>query len=168
MVSSIFADARTNLVGAAATTNKSAQSVGSGPNFGDILISTNSAGGSTNAPATQRATGAAAGAAANDVDILAKMVGAFRNGAPDGALGVETIDRTGHVIAGASLDSNGDLSVYGSGSSGDASSAISMSLSSQGGGSWYANASSELAQASYELNALMTQTKTAAGVDRAS
>jgi hypothetical protein len=76
------------------------------------------------------------------------MVGAFRNGAPDGALGVETIDRTGHVIAGASLDSNGDLSVYGSGSSGDASSTISMSLSSQGGGSWYANASSELAQAS--------------------
>jgi hypothetical protein len=43
-----------------------------------------------------------------------------------------------------------------------------MSLSSQGGGSWYVNGSSELAQASYELNALMTQTKIAAGVDRAS
>src|ERR1700753_1952644 len=104
MVSPIFADARTNLVGAAATTNRSAQSVGSGPSFGDILISTNSTGGSTNAPATQRATAAAAGAAANDVDILAKLAGAFRNGAPDGTLGVESIDRTGHVIAGASLD----------------------------------------------------------------
>src|ERR1700753_2043066 len=104
MVSSIFADARTDLVGAAAATNKPAQSVGSGPSFGDILIATNSPGGSTNAPPTRRATGAAAGAAANDVDILAKLLGAFRNGAPDGTLGVESIDRTGHVIAGASLD----------------------------------------------------------------
>jgi hypothetical protein len=168
MLSSILADARTDLVGAAATTNKPAQSIGRGPSFGDILISTNGTGGSTNAPATKRATAAAAGAAANDVDILAKLAGAFRNGPPDGTLGVATIDRTGHVIAEASLDSNGDLSVYGSGSSGAASSTIGMSLSSQSGGSWYANASSELAQASYELNALMTQTTTAAGVDRAS
>jgi hypothetical protein len=167
MLSSILADARTDLLGAAATTNKSAQSVGRGPSFEDILISTNGTGGSTNTPATRRATGAAAGAAANDVDILAKLAGAFRNGAPDGALGVATIDSTGHVIAGASLDSNGDLSVYGSGSSGDASSTIDMSLSSQGSGSWYANASSELAQASYELNALIAQSTAAGGVDRA-
>jgi hypothetical protein len=122
---------------------------------------------STNAPATQRATAAAAGAAANDVDILAKLAGAFRNGAPDGALGVATIDSSGHVIADASLDPDGDLSVYGSGSAGDASSTIGKSLSSQGGGPWYANASSELAQASYELNALITQSTAAAGVDRA-
>jgi hypothetical protein len=83
-------------------------------------------------------------------------------------MGVATIDSSGHVIADASLDSNGDLSVYGSGSSGDVSSTIGLSLSSQGGGSWYANASSELAQASYELNALMVQSTAAAGVDRAS
>jgi hypothetical protein len=42
-----------------------------------------------------------------------------------------------------------------------------MSLSAQGSGSWYANASSELAQATCELNALITQSTAAAGVDRA-
>src|SRR6201999_4420580 len=116
--------------------------------------------------ASVQATAAAASAAKNDVDMLAKLSGAFRNGAPDGTLGVATIDRYGKVIAGASLDANGNLSVFGSGSSGGAWSEIGMSLSAQGGGSWYANASSELAQATYELNALITQS-TAAGVDRA-
>ena len=98
---------------------------------------------------------------------VAKLSGAFRNGAPDGKLGVATIDRSGNVIADASLDADGNLSVFGSGSSGGTSSEIGMSLSAQGGGSWYANASSELAQATYELNALITQSTAAAGVDRA-
>jgi hypothetical protein len=106
--------------------------------------------------------------AENDVDILSKLSGAFRNGAPDGTLGVATIDRYGNVIAGASLDANGNLSVFGSGSSGGASSKIGMSLSSPtDGGTWYANASAELAQASYELNSLINQSTAAAGVDRA-
>jgi hypothetical protein len=83
-------------------------------------------------------------------------------------LGVATIDRYGNVIAGASLDANGNLSVFGSGSSGGASSKIGMSLSSPtDGGTWYANASAELAQASYELNSLINQSTAAAGVDRA-
>jgi hypothetical protein len=82
---------------------------------------------------------------------------------------VSTIDRSGNVIADASLDASGNLSVFASGSSGDASSTIGMSLSSQSsdGGSWYANASAELAQASYELNSLISQSTAAAGVDRA-
>jgi hypothetical protein len=166
MLSSIAADARTVLAGASSTSGSAAEPASGSQSFGDILASTTGAGSSTNAPAAQRATAAAAAAAANDVNILAKLAGAFRNGAPDGALGVATIDRSGHVIADASLDSNGDLSVYGSGSSGDASSTIGIELSSKGD-SWYANASSELAQASYELNALITQSTAAAGVDRA-
>jgi hypothetical protein len=168
MLSSIFADTRTDLAGASATTNKPAQAVSSGSSFSDILVSTTGAGSGPDGRATAQATAAAAGAAANDVDMLAKLSGAFRNGAPDGTLGVATIDRYGNVIAGASLDANGDLSVFGSGSSGDASSEIGMSLSSPNdGGTWYANASAELAQASYELNALYSQSTAAAGVDRA-
>jgi hypothetical protein len=141
----------------------------SGPtSFADILVSTTGAGGASDGSATQRATVAAANAAANDVDILAKLSGAFRNGAPDGMLGVATIDRSENVIADASLDSNGNLSVFGSGSSGRASSTIGMSLPPQSdGGSWYDHASAELAQASYELNSLVTQSTAAAGVDRA-
>jgi hypothetical protein len=138
--------------------------VASGPSFADILVSST---GTSNSKSVAQATAAAAGAAANDVDMLSKLAGAFRNGAPDGNLGVETIDSSGHVIAGASLDADDDLSVYGSGSSGSASSTIGMSLSSRVGGSWYANATSELAQASYELSALITQSTAAAGVDRA-
>ena len=163
MLSSIAADVRTDLAGSSSTTSKSAQPASGGSSFADILIA--STGGATDARASNRATAAAAGAAAEDVGMLAKLAGAFRNGAPDGTLGVATIDRYGNVIADASLDTDGNLSVFGSGSSGGASSKIGMSLSAQGG-SWYANASSELAQATYELNALITQS-TAAGVDRA-
>jgi hypothetical protein len=166
MLSSIAADVRTDLAGASSTTSKSAQPASGGFSFSDILVSTTGAGGAPDGRASEQATAAAAGAAENDVDILSKLSGAFRNGAPDGTLGVATIDRYGNVIAGASLDADGNLSVFGSGSSGGASSEIGMSLSAQGGGSWYANASSELAQATYELNALITQS-TAAGVDRA-
>ena len=164
MLSSIPADVRTDFAGWSSTTSKSAQPASGGSSFADILIA--STGGATDARASNRATAAAAGAAAEDVGMLAKLAGAFRNGAPDGTLGVATIDRYGNVIADASLDTDGNLSVFGSGSSGGASSKIGMSLSAQGGGSWYANASSELAQATYELNALITQS-TAAGVDRA-
>jgi hypothetical protein len=172
MLSSIFADTRTGLAGASATTNKPAQAVSSGSSFSDILVSTTGAGGAPDGRASEQATAAAAGAAENDVDILAKLSGAFRNGGPDGApdgtLGVATIDRYGNVIAGASLDANGNLSVFGSGSSGGASSEIGMSLSSPSDdGTWYANASAELAQASYELNSLISQSTAAAGVDRA-
>ena len=163
MLSSIFADTRTDLAGASGTTNKSAQSVSGGSSFSDILVSPTGGG-----RASVQATAAAASAAENDVDMLAKLSGAFRNGAPDGTLGVATIDRYGKVIAGASLDANGNLSVFGSGSSGGASSEIGMSLSSPNdGGTWYANASAELAQASYELNSLISQSTSAAGVDRA-
>jgi hypothetical protein len=167
MLSSIAADVRTDLAGASSTTSKSAQPASGGFSFSDILVSTTGAGGAPDGRASEQATAAAAGAAENDVDILSKLSGAFRNGAPDGTLGVATIDRYGNVIAGASLDADGNLSVFGSGSSGGASSEIGMSLSAQGGGSWYANASSELAQATYELNALITQSTAAAGVDRA-
>jgi hypothetical protein len=167
MLSSIAADVRTGLAGASSTTSKSAQPASGGFSFSDILVSTTGAGGAPDGRASEQATAAAASAAENDVDILSKLSGAFRNGAPDGTLGVATIDRYGNVIAGASLDADGNLSVFGSGSSGGASSEIGMSLSAQGGGSWYANASSELAQATYELNALITQSTAAAGVDRA-
>ena len=167
MLSSIAADVRTDLAGASSTTSKSAQPASGGFSFSDILVSTTGAGGAPDGRASEQATAAAASAAENDVDILSKLSGAFRNGAPDGTLGVATIDRHGNVIAGASLDADGNLSVFGSGSSGNASSDIGMSLSAQGGGSWYANASSELAQATYELNALITQSTAAAGVDRA-
>ena len=167
MLSSSFVDTRTDLAGGSAATNKPAQAAGGGSSFADILISTTFTGGAAGGRATEQATATAAGAAANDVDILAKLSGSFRNGAPDGTLGVATIDRSGNVIAGASLDANGSLSVFGSGSSSDASSTIGMSLSSQSGGSWYANATAELAQASYELNSLIGQSTAAAGVDRA-
>ena len=167
MLSSIAADVRTDLAGASSTTSKSAQPASGGFSFSDILVSTTGAGGAPDGRASEQATAAAASAAENDVDILSKLSGAFRNDAPDGTLGVATIDRYGNVIAGASLDADGNLSVFGSGSSGGASSEIGMSLSAQGGGSWYANASSELAQATYELNALITQSTAAAGVDRA-
>jgi hypothetical protein len=164
MLSSIAADARTDRAGS--TSNRAAQPASGSQSFGDILISTT--GGATDVRATDKATAAAAGEAAQDVGMLAKLSGAFRNGAPDGTLGVATIDRSGNVIADASLDANGNLSVFGSGSSGSASSEIGMSLSSPGdGGTWYANASSELAQASYELNALIAQSTATAGVDRA-
>lgn len=164
MLSSILADTRTDPAGASATTNRPAQSASDGSSFADILVSTTS-GGTPDGRATEKAIAAAASAAANDVDILAKLSGAFRNG----ALGVSTIDRSGNVIADASLDASGNLSVFASASSGDASSTIGMSLSSQSsdGGSWYANASAELAQASYELNSLISQSTAAAGVDRA-
>jgi hypothetical protein len=167
MLSSISADTRTDLAGAPVTTNRPAQSASGGSSFEDILVSTTTSG-PPDGRATEKATAAAASAAANDVNILAKLSGAFRNSAPDGALGVSTIDRYGNVIADARLDTSGNLSVFASGSSGDASSTIGMSLSSQSGdgGSWYANATSELAQASYELNSLISQTA-AAGVDRA-
>jgi hypothetical protein len=165
MLSSIAADVRTDLAGSSSTTSKSAEPASGGFSFSDILVSTT--GGAPDGRASEQATAAAAGAAENDVDILSKLSGAFRNGAPDGTLGVATIDRYGNVVAGASLDADGNLSVFGSGSSGGASSEIGMSLSAQGGGSWYANASSELAQATYELNALITQSTAAAGVDRA-
>jgi hypothetical protein len=167
MLPSIAADVRADLAGSSSTTSKSAQPASGGFSFSDILVSTTGAGGAPDGRASEQATAAAAGAAENDVDILSKLSGAFRNGAPDGTLGVATIDRYGNVIAGASLDADGNLSVFGSGSSGGASSEIGMSLSAQGGGSWYANASSELAQATYELNALITQSTAAAGVDRA-
>ena len=167
MLPSIAADVRADLAGSSSTTSKSAQPASGGFSFSDILVSTTGAGGAPDGRASEQATAAAAGAAENDVDILSKLSGAFRNGAPDGTLGVATIDRHGNVIAGASLDADGNLSVFGSGSSGGASSEIGMSLSAQGGGSWYANASSELAQATYELNALITQSTAAAGVDRA-
>jgi hypothetical protein len=164
MLSSIPADVRTDLAGWSSTTRKSAQPASGGFSFSDILVSTTGAGGAPDGRASEQATAAAA---ENDVDILSKLSGAFRNSAPDGTLGVATIDRYGNVVAGASLDADGSLSVFGSGSSGGASSEIGMSLSAQGGGSWYANASSELAQATYELNALITQSTAAAGVDRA-
>jgi hypothetical protein len=164
MLSSIPADVRTDLAGWSSTTSKSAQPASGGFSFSDILVSTTGAGGAPDGRASEQATAAAA---ENDVDILSKLSGAFRNSAPDGTLGVATIDRYGNVVAGASLDADGSLSVFGSGSSGGASSEIGMSLSAQGGGSWYANASSELAQATYELNALITQSTAAAGVDRA-
>ena len=45
MLSSIFADTRTGLAGASATTNKPAQAVSSGSSFSDILVSTTGAGG---------------------------------------------------------------------------------------------------------------------------
>jgi hypothetical protein len=167
MLPSIAADVRADLAGSSSTTSKSAQPASGGFSFSDILVSTTGAGGAPDGRASEQATAAAASAAENDVDILSKLSGAFRNGAPDGTLGVATIDRYGNVIAGASLDADGNLSVFGSGSSGGASSEIGMSLSAQGGGSWYANASSELAQATYELNALITQSTAAAGVDRA-
>jgi hypothetical protein len=167
MLSSIPADVRTDLAGWSSTTSKSAQPASGGFSFSDILVSTTGAGGAPDGRANDQATAAAAGAAENDVDILSKLSGAFRNSAPDGTLGVATIDRYGNVVAGASLDANGSLSVFGSGSSGGASSGIGMSLSAQGSGSWYANASSELAQATYELNVLITQSTAAAGVDRA-
>ena len=167
MLPSIAADVRADLAGSSSTTSKSAQPASGGFSFSDILVSTTGAGGAPDGRASEQATAAAASAAENDVDILSKLSGAFRNDAPDGTLGVATIDRYGNVIAGASLDADGNLSVFGSGSSGGASSEIGMSLSAQGGGSWYANASSELAQATYELNALITQSTAAAGVDRA-
>jgi hypothetical protein len=167
MLPSIAADVRADLAGSSSTTSKSAQPASGGFSFSDILVSTTGAGGAPDGRASEQATAAAASAAENDVDILSKLSGAFRNGAPDGTLGVATIDRYGNVVAGASLDADGNLSVFGSGSSGGASSEIGMSLSAQGGGSWYANASSELAQATYELNALITQSTAAAGVDRA-
>jgi hypothetical protein len=167
MLPSIAADVRADLAGSSSTTSKSAQPASGGFSFSDILVSTTGAGGAPDGRASEQATAAAASAAENDVDILSKLSGAFRNDAPDGTLGVATIDRYGNVIAGASLDADGNLSVFGSGSSGGASSEIGMSLSAQGAGSWYANASSELAQATYELNALITQSTAAAGVDRA-
>jgi hypothetical protein len=167
MLPSIAADVRADLAGSSSTTSKSAQPASGGFSFSDILVSTTGAGGAPDGRASEQATAAAASAAENDVDILSKLSGAFRNDAPDGTLGVATIDRYGNVIAGASLDADGNLSVFGSGLSGGASSEIGMSLSAQGGGSWYANASSELAQATYELNALITQSTAAAGVDRA-
>lgn len=166
MLSSIAADVRTDLAGASSTTGRPAQPTGGGSSFADILVS--SAGGAIDARAADRATAAAASTAAEDVGMLAKLSGAFRDGAPNATLGVATIHRSGNIIADASLDANGNLSVFGSGSSGGASSSIGMSLSSQAdGGSWYANASGELAQASYELNALITQSTAAAAVDRA-
>src|SRR3981189_1326979 len=128
MLSSIFADTRSGLPSASATTNKPAQAVSSGSSFSDILVSTNGAGRAPGGRAGQQATAAAAGAAENDVDILSKLSGAFRNGAPDGTLGVATIDRYGNVIAGASLDADGNLSVFGSGSSGGGASNIGKLL----------------------------------------
>ena len=155
----------TTAIGATSSASgRPANATGASSSFADILESTS---GTSSSRSAAQATATAAAAAENDVDILSKLTGAFRNGAPAGALGVETIDSSGHIIAGASLDTDGDLSVFGSGSSGDASSTIGMSLSSQAGNSWYANANSELAQASYELNALIAQSTAAAGVDRA-
>ena len=165
MLPSTSVDARTDLAGVSATTNRTAPSASGGPSFAGIMISTT--GGSTDPRAADRTIAAAAGAAAEDVGILVKLAGAFRDGPPDGSLGVATIDRSGKVIADASLDANGNLSILGSGSFGAASSEVGMSLSAQDGTSWYASAFSELARASYELTALITQSTAAAGVDRA-
>src|SRR3981081_3141623 len=147
MLSSICADTRTGLAGASTTTNKPVQAVSSGSSFSDILVSTTGAGGGPDGRATEQAPAAAAGAAANDVDMLAKLSGAFRNGAPDGTLGVATIDRYGNVIAGASLDANGNLAGGVAGAAGGAASQSCRSCAAPpDGGTWYANASAELAQ----------------------
>jgi hypothetical protein len=171
MTTPIAADSRTVFAGASSASSRSSQSASGGTNFADILVSTTGAGGPAEAAADGQATAAAANAAANDVSMLAQLTGAFRNGAPNGTLSVATIDRSGRAIAGASLDTNGDLSVFGSGSSGAVSSTVTMSLPSQAdGGTWYAHASAEIAQASYELNSLISQSTAASnnpGVDRA-
>jgi hypothetical protein len=155
MLNAIAGDPRTG-VSAASSSGRTAGTGGSA--FEDILVSSTGTSG-----ASARATATAATAASADVDGLSKLVQALGANAKGADVGVKTIDRSGDVIAGASLDASGDLSVVGTGSFGNATSSIDMSLSA-GDGSWYANASSELAQASYELNALAAQSMAAAGV----
>jgi hypothetical protein len=134
--------------------------------FADILTLTAGTACMGDTRAAARATGAAA-AAASDVDMLSKLVGAFGDTGPGSKIGVATIDQSGRVTADASLGVEGDLSVFGSGASGETSTAIDISLSAAVGSGWLANASSELAQARCELNALIRQSTAAAGVDRA-
>ena len=105
-----------------------------------------------------RATAAAATAAANDLDILKKLHDGLGNNANE-AFGVETLNSAGQALSGASFDKNGDLSVFGTGSVGGATSNINMDLSAgNSGASWAARTSGELARASYELTSLIGQT----------
>lgn len=158
--STVAAGAPTDFARTSSTSSRSAQSTSGGASFADILVSTT--GGGTDTRAADRATAAAASEAAEDVSTLAKLSGAFTGSAPNGTLGVETIDSSGNVICDAKLDPNGNLSVFGSSTFGGAASTIGMSLSPQSdGGTWYAHASAELAQASYELNSLINQSTAA-------
>lgn len=98
--------------------------------------------------------------------MLSQLVGGFGDAGPSAMIGVATIDRSGRIIADAFLGTDGGLNVFGSGSSEGAASTIDMTLfDDAGSGSWLAGASSELAKARYELNALVAKS-TAAGVDR--
>jgi hypothetical protein len=96
-----------------------------GANFSDLLVSTSSGQGS-GATASAQSVAAAASAAAIDVDGLQKFSKAFGSNPNHYRIGMQTIGSDGRVIAGASLDGDGDLSVYGSGSSGDTSSSLDM------------------------------------------
>src|SRR6202012_2746330 len=98
-LNSAISGATSHGAGASLPLSRSSNSTSGSTAFADILVSTTSAGGASDGRAPAQAPAAAAGAAANDVDILAKLTGAFRNGAPDGALGGATIDGSRHVVA---------------------------------------------------------------------
>jgi hypothetical protein len=160
MLSSIAMEARSGVFGSSPGSSSTAKSA-PGTSFADLLVSTS--GTATDARAGDRATAAAATAASADVDGLAHLIQGLGGNPNKATIGVETIDRFGHVLASASLDGDGDPSVFGTGTSGGATSSVDMSLSSQAdGGTWFAHSSAELAQARYELNALATQSLAAA------
>jgi hypothetical protein len=115
--------------------------------------------------AANQSVAAAAGSALDDVNELAKFAQAIGGNSDQKPVGVFTIDRSGKILSEASLDGDGDLSVYGSGSSGGATSEIEMYVPAANGGSddWSAAASNGLAQAAYTLNSLIAQVSSTHG-----
>jgi hypothetical protein len=140
---------------------------GGASTFSDILTSTTGGG---DVRSSDLATATAAGAASADVGILAQLVRGLGGKGAGTMLGVKTIGSDGQIIADAEIGPNGELSVFGSGESGGATSLVSLSMDPQSGGDWSADVSAELAQATYQLNDLAQRSLAASkgtGVDAA-
>lgn len=109
--------------------------------------------------AGSKATGIAANRARESVNMLedfAKGAAGIANGREIGTL---TLDRNGQLLSRATLDGDGDLTVYGRGSWSGVSSQISMFIPSinDNGGDWLSRASSAMALAAYNLTSILDQ-----------
>lgn len=105
---------------------------------------------------------AAAGAALDSVDALSRFAKAIGNNPDHKEIATFTFDRSGRVLSKASLDGDGQLEVYGSGSRGGANSEIDMFVPPTEGGNddWSTQASAGLAFAAYTLNSVLNQAST--------
>lgn len=114
-------------------------------------------GGDNKTAATNQSIASAAELASEDVASLASVAKQLGDNPHHISMWTCNLDQNGNVVAGAELDANGDLNVYGSGSSDGATAQIRMLIPGPKSGSedWATAAANELAQAAYKLNTVL-------------